>query len=72
MAPPVAQPVASVQPPFHLHRSSTKPRTNFFPHHAPAISVPVFQVLLGRQTSCSNRILSGLTSHRCALNSFQN
>ena len=42
----VAQPMASVQPPFDLHRSSTKPRTNFFPQYSPAISVPADGVVL--------------------------
>src|SRR5256885_1505158 len=42
----VTQPVASVQPPFDLHRSSTKPCTNFFPQYPPAISVPAYRVVL--------------------------
>ena len=42
----VAQPVTSVQPPFDLHRRSAKPRTNFFPRYAPAISVPADGVVL--------------------------
>ena len=42
----VAQPMASVQPPFDLDRSSTKPRTNFFPQYSPAISVPADGVVL--------------------------
>ena len=46
IAPTVAQPVASVQPPFDLYRSSAKPRTNFFPHYPPAISVPAYRVVL--------------------------
>src|SRR5467141_3194225 len=37
--------MASVQPPFDLHRSSTKPRTNFFPQYSPAISVPGYGVV---------------------------
>src|SRR5260370_15035561 len=41
----VAQPVASVQPPFDLYRSSTKPRTDFFPRYPPAISVPADGVI---------------------------
>ena len=46
IAPSVAQPMASVQPPFDLDRSSTKPRTNFFPQYSPAISVPAYRVVL--------------------------
>jgi len=38
--------MASVQPPFDLHRSSTKPRTNVFPQYSPAISVPADGVVL--------------------------
>src|SRR5260370_27631962 len=38
--------MASVQPPFDLHRSSTKPRTNVFPQYSPAISVPADGVAL--------------------------
>ena len=46
IAPAVAQPVASVQSPFDLDRSSTKPRTDFFPQYSPAISVPAYGVVL--------------------------
>ena len=46
IAPAVAQPVASIQPPFDLYRSSTKSRTNFLPHYPPAISVPADRVVL--------------------------
>jgi hypothetical protein len=46
IAPAVAQPVASVQSPFDLDRSSAKPRTNFFPQYSPAISVPADGVVL--------------------------
>ncbi|HVA18130.1 MAG TPA: hypothetical protein VMV59_10520, partial [Candidatus Dormibacteraeota bacterium] len=42
----VAQPVASVQPPFDLYGSSPKPGTNFFPHYSPAISLPAYRVVL--------------------------
>src|SRR5258708_39386654 len=38
--------LAPAQPPFDLHRSSTKPRTNFFPQYSPAISVPADGVVL--------------------------
>src|SRR5271156_711044 len=38
--------MASVQPPFDLDRSSTKPRANFFPEYSPAISVPADGVVL--------------------------
>ena len=46
IAPAVAQPVASVQPPFDLHGSSTKPGTNVFPQDSPALSVPADGVVL--------------------------
>src|SRR6266481_5699875 len=38
--------MASVQPPFDLDRSATKPRTNVFPQCSPAISVPADGVVL--------------------------
>jgi hypothetical protein len=44
-APLVAQTVASIQPPFDLYRSSTKPCANFFPRYLPAISVPTDRVV---------------------------
>jgi hypothetical protein len=46
IAPSVPQPVASIQSPFDVDRSSTKPRTNFFPQYSPAISVPADGVIL--------------------------
>ena len=46
ISPSVAQPVASVQAPFDLDRSSTKPRTYFFPQYSPAIPVPAYGVVL--------------------------
>ena len=42
ISPWVAQPVASVQAPFDLYGSSTKPRTYFFPQYSPAIPVPAY------------------------------
>ena len=42
----VTQPVASVQPPFDLYRSSPKSRTYFCPQQPPAISVPADGVVL--------------------------
>ena len=50
IAPSIAHPVASIQPPFDLDRSSTKPRTNFFPHDSPTISVPADGVVLRHPT----------------------
>jgi hypothetical protein len=38
--------VTSVQSPFDLDRSSTKPGTYFFPQYSPAISVPAYGVVL--------------------------
>ena len=46
IAPSIAHPVASIQPPFDLDRSSTQSRTNFLPHYPPAISVPADRVVL--------------------------
>ena len=46
--------MTSVQPPFDLYRSSTKPRTNFFPQYPPAISVPADGVILGYPTRCAH------------------
>jgi hypothetical protein len=45
IAPAVAHPVASIQPPFDLDRSSTQPCTNIFPHYPPAISLPTDRVV---------------------------
>ena len=56
IAPAVAQPVASVQPPFDLYRSSTKPCANFFPHYPPNAGKnvqskpPIFFLERGRET----------------------
>ncbi|HEV3481951.1 MAG TPA: hypothetical protein VGR97_06435 [Candidatus Acidoferrales bacterium] len=46
--------MASVQPPFDLYRSSTQPRTNFFPHDSPVISVPADGVVLRHPTCCAH------------------
>src|SRR5271165_3917404 len=44
---PEAQPVRTVQPPFDFHLCSTKPSTDFFPWHSPAVAVPAYGVIVG-------------------------
>jgi hypothetical protein len=41
-----AQPVRAIQTPFDFHLRSTKPRADFLPGHAPAVSVPADGVIL--------------------------
>jgi len=46
--------VASIQAPFDLYRSSTKSRTNFFPSHAPTVSLPAYRVVLSHFAGCAH------------------
>jgi hypothetical protein len=46
IAPAEAQPARTIQPPLHFHLGSPQTRADFFPGHAPAVSVPADSVIV--------------------------